>query len=241
MSVRALPAVPQSTIVRPLPSLPSQASLASGSTATVRALPAVPNMSATSLASVDPLADDASQLESEPNQSTSSRPSPLSRLHKKKRHLKSVDSFAVPLPPGVDFQMIPQHHLQTQHPQSPTQPPTPNKPPRLNLGLFSSRARKESSTATGPSTPGLTSGSEASEDPLTLRKRGSTTAISRSPSPGPGAVGMRKAASATETKSAPPLPPKPAKLKAHAQGLFNSAIGIGMSLGTRGSVMPTSP
>ncbi|CAE6520681.1 unnamed protein product [Rhizoctonia solani] len=231
MSVRALPAIPSSSI-RPLPNLPSLESLAT--TTTVRPLPAVPSMSATSLTSVDEHHDDASQWESEVNPT---RPSPLSRLHKKKRHLQSVDSLAVSLP-GVDFQMIPQHHLQTQTQTSPPSPSTPNKPPRLNLGLFSSRSRKESSTPTRPSTPGsagvfMRSGSDSCEDthlnPLnSVRKRGST--IVRCPSPG---------ASATETmtRTAPPLPPKPAKLKAHAHGLFNSA----MEVMTRGSVMPTSP
>ncbi|KAG8703201.1 hypothetical protein FRC11_010909, partial [Ceratobasidium sp. 423] len=263
--------------VAPSPTLSNQApSEANQSTATLH----------TSLSHSSP----ASPVAAQPVCYTPTRASPLARLNKKKRQLsrdllrfgESVDSFQVPLPSGVDFEMIPQHHFQTQQPPtsyptspSPSKPPTPNKPPRLNLGLFSSRVRKESSVGTGrrPSTPGSgvfmrsgSGGSEASASASTttsedthlnphtgsLRKRGSTTTgMFRSPSPA-GAVGMRKAASAgaepvsavTDKPTPPSPPPKPAKLKASAQGLLNTAIGLGSSaigLGGRGSVMPTSP
>ncbi|KAF8735677.1 Pentulose kinase, partial [Rhizoctonia solani] len=283
---------------------------ASQSTATLH-----PTSSASPASSVQPSpTSNSNSASTQPSPITPSKPSPLARLNRKKRQLsrdllkfgESVDSLAVPTPSGVDFEMIPQHHMQTQQQhlsgaQSPTknaQPPTPGKPPRLNLGLFSSRARKESNvggvaSSRRPSTPGSgglfmrsgSAGSEASttttEDPTLLgpnansvRKRGSTTTgMFRSPSPssGPGAVGMRKAASAgagpivsaasndlsssaagssAETSAlscdkpnALAQPTKPLKLKSQAQGLLNTAIGIGMSLGGRGSinVMPTSP
>ncbi|QRW24261.1 Rho GTPase-activating protein gacZ [Rhizoctonia solani] len=181
------------------------------------------------------------------------------------------------------------HHMQTQQQhlsgaslRLKMLSPRPLGNPRLNLGLFSSRARKESNRGTVYEE--RSAGSEASttttEDPTcsapmqtAYENEEATTGMFRSPSPssGPGAVGMRKAASAgagpivsaasndlsssaagssTETPAlscdkpnALAQPTKPLKLKSQAQGLLNTAIGIGMSLGGRGSinVMPTSP
>ncbi|KAF8606161.1 hypothetical protein BDV93DRAFT_604685 [Ceratobasidium sp. AG-I] len=119
---------------------------------------------------------------SSPSPTQTGSPSLVSRLGKKKRQL-SRDLLRLPSPapalpstiPIGDFpQMIAQHHMQTMGLHSPPpssssssgwkdkDPQTPTRPGRLNLGMFSSRARKESASASSsvvgvggrrPSTP----------------------------------------------------------------------------------------
>ncbi|KAG8710291.1 hypothetical protein FRC09_000199, partial [Ceratobasidium sp. 395] len=151
--------------------------------------------------------------------------------------------------------------VQQPPPSSPT-----HRPPKLNLGItnvFSSRARKEStqggsSSAGGvlnlrrPSTPGTSVGfgftaggqdtiDESNEGPNpaaggSLGKRGSGS------TPGIGSFFGGSPSNKEKRPNPPSPPPKPAKLK--AQGILNSAFGLGMSVAGaagRGSMMPNSP